>query len=82
MTRFVPSARITTNVTVLMGALVASHMITSFFFDNFGLARGAPKHMTILGTNLFSEGNFTRGVVAMPVLSALETNFCVANGTR
>ena len=65
-----------------MCALVASHMITSFFFDNFGLARGTPKHMTKLRPDLFSEGNFTRGVVAMPVLSALETNFCVANGAR
>ena len=65
-----------------MVALVTSHMITALFFDNFGLARGAPKHMTILWPNLFSEGNFARGVVAMPVLSALETNFCVANGTR
>ena len=82
MTRVGLSARFTTNVTVLMETLVASHMITSFFFDNFSLARGAPKHMTILWPNLFSEGNFTRGVVAMPVLSALETNFCVANRTR
>ena len=82
MTRFAASARIATNVTVLIGALVASHMITSIFFDNFGLARGAPKHMTILWPDLFTEGNFTRGVVAMPVLSALKTNFFVTNGTR
>jgi hypothetical protein len=82
VTRVGLSARFATNVTVLMGALVASHMITSFFFDNFGLARGAPKHMTILWPDLFSEGNLTRGIIAMPVLSALETNFCVANGTR
>jgi hypothetical protein len=70
-----------TDVTVLELASVARNVIAAFILDNLGFTLRAPQNMSVLRADLLAKGNFTRRIVAMPLLPALETHLCSTKGT-